>query len=200
MSSNENKFAHSPNSSRLSPTWFGDNTSSSTHNDQQPDDDSNTTKIASNTNEIDYTNLPIREDKKRGFYIQHLTEYQVTSYKEASALVNLGLENRIMAPTLMNTTSSRSHTVLTMNITQIDRTRKSKKRSKLLLVDLAGSERIKRTISQDIRLREAQSINSSLAALGNVIAALAKNTSRHVPFRLVTLTHPRENLARVWPN
>ena len=78
--------------------------------------------------------------------------------------------------------------MLTMNITQIDRTRKSKKRSKLLLVDLAGSERIKRTISQDIRLREAQSINSSLAALGNVIAALAKNTSRHVPFRDSKLT------------
>ena len=37
---------------------------------------------------------------------------------KAEALVNFGLENRAMAPTLMNTTSSRSHTVLTVHIEQ----------------------------------------------------------------------------------
>ena len=141
-----------------------------------------------NSIDIDYTNLPIREDKRKGFYIQHLHEFEVGSYSEASALVNLGLENRIMAPTLMNTTSSRSHTVLTLHVRQFLPEQNRRMKSKLLLVDLAGSERIKRTISQDLRLKEAQSINSSLAALGNVIAALAKNSSKHVPFRDSKLT------------
>lgn len=52
-------------------------------------------------------NLPIREDPHRGFYVEGLQEYAVQSYSEAEALINLGLENRAIAPTLMNTTSSR---------------------------------------------------------------------------------------------
>ena len=53
------------------------------------------------------TNLAIREDPHRGFYVEGLQEYAVRNYHEAEALVNLGLENRAIAPTLMNATSSR---------------------------------------------------------------------------------------------
>jgi kinesin family protein 5 len=60
-------------------------------------------------------NLPIREDPIRGFYVEGLQEFTVRSYGEAEALINLGLENRAIAPTLMNATSSRSHIVLTIN-------------------------------------------------------------------------------------
>lgn len=63
-------------------------------------------------------NLQIREDPQRGFYVEGLQEFAVTRYEEAEALINLGLENRAIAPTLMNATSSRSHTVLTINIEQ----------------------------------------------------------------------------------
>lgn len=52
-------------------------------------------------------NLAIREDPHRGFYVEGLQEYVVRNYAEAEALVNLGLENRAIAPTLMNATSSR---------------------------------------------------------------------------------------------
>lgn len=55
-------------------------------------------------------------------------------------------------------------------------------RSKLWLVDLAGSERIAKTEAQGERLKEAQNINRSLSALGDVISALA-NKSPYVPFR-----------------
>ena len=51
--------------------------------------------------------IAIREDPHRGFYVEGLQEYAVRSYNEAEALVNLGLENRAIAPTLMNATSSR---------------------------------------------------------------------------------------------
>ena len=44
---------------------------------------------------------------------------------------------------------------------------------RLTLVDLAGSERIKATGAEGGALKEAQAINKSLSALGNVIAAAA---------------------------
>ncbi|GMH65122.1 hypothetical protein TrST_g3437 [Triparma strigata] len=135
--------------------------------------------------EGDSNNLQIREDPRKGFYVKNLCEYKVTAYMEAQSLINMGLENRAMAPTLMNITSSRSHTVLTVKVTSENSSHR--KTGKLLLVDLAGSERIRRTTSSGVRLSEARSINASLSALGNVIAALAVG-SKHVPFRDSKLT------------
>lgn len=148
-------------------------------------------------------NLAIREDPATGFYVEGLQSYMVRSYEEAEALLNLGLENRAIAPTLMNVTSSRSHTVLTINVEQrgagggqvqvpggsgrkVSHVRTV--RSKLLLVDLAGSERVRKTVSKGTRLEEAKSINTSLSALGNVIAALAEANVTHVPYRDSKLT------------
>lgn len=113
-------------------------------------------------------------------------------FLSSEALINLGLENRAIAPTMMNSTSSRSHTVLTINIEQRvqgDSHNYTKTlRSKLLMVDLAGSERVRRTVSKGTRLSEAKSINTSLSALGNVIAALAESNSAHIPYRDSKLT------------
>lgn len=60
-------------------------------------------------------------------------------------------------------------------------------RSKLWLVDLAGSERVAKSDVIGDRLREAQSINKSLSALGDVIAALTTKSS-HIPFRFAHST------------
>ena len=57
-------------------------------------------------------------------------------------------------------------------------------RSKLWLVDLAGSERLGKTDAQGDWLKEAQNINKSLSALGDVISALASRSS-HIPYRFV---------------
>jgi len=66
----------------------------------------------------------------------------------------------------------------------------------LTIVDLAGSERLSKTFSKGRKLEEAKNINKSIAALGNCIAALAKESKRqnfgklksHIPYRDGKLT------------
>lgn len=54
-------------------------------------------------------------------------------------------------------------------------------------MDLAGSERIKKSGSAGSQLKEAQSINKSLSALGDVISALSSG-GQHIPYRNHKLT------------
>lgn len=57
----------------------------------------------------------------------------------------------------------------------------------LSFVDLAGSERVKKSGSSGHQLKEAQSINRSLSALGDVISALSTE-GQHIPYRNHKLT------------
>ena len=58
---------------------------------------------------------------------------------------------------------------------------------KLSLVDLAGSERVAKTGATPQQLKEANSINKSLSALGDVIAALVSE-AQFIPYRNNKLT------------
>lgn len=55
------------------------------------------------------------------------------------------------------------------------------------MVDLAGCERVKKSGAEAQALKEAQSINTSLSALGNVVSAVLAG-SKHIPYRSNILT------------
>eukprot|EP00941_MAST-03F_sp_MAST-3F-sp1_P006464 g6464.t1 len=113
----------------------------------------------------------------------------VTSSTEALALLEAAQANRAMGSTLMNSQSSRSHTVFTMRLSAKRNDGKEKRLGILQLIDLAGSERLDKSGSgkDAVQLREAQNINKSLSMLGDVIAALHRK-AKHIPFRNSKLT------------
>ncbi|GAU22722.1 hypothetical protein TSUD_138470, partial [Trifolium subterraneum] len=101
--------------------------------------------------------------------------------------MDIGLKNRAKSSTAMNERSSRSHSVVSIHVRGADKKSNSTLTGNLHLVDLAGSERIDRSEVTGDRLKEAQHINKSLSALGDVIFALAQKSS-HVPYRNSKLT------------
>jgi len=87
----------------------------------------------------------------------------------------------------MNQDSSRSHMLLVVDVHGMNIPANIEYSGKLYLVDLAGSERVKKSAAEGQTLKEAQSINKSLAALGDCMQALQQK-SKFVPYRNSTLT------------
>ncbi|KAJ0764925.1 putative minus-end-directed kinesin ATPase [Helianthus annuus] len=112
---------------------------------------------------------------------------EVSEPADVLRLMEIGFKNRARSSTSMNERSSRSHSVVTIHVHGTDLKNGGSVNAGLHLVDLAGSERIDRAEVVGDRLKEAQHINKSLAALGDVIFALAQK-SPHVPFRNSKLT------------
>ena len=160
-------------------------------------------EIISDLLKVERTSLSIREDRKKGVFVEGLSEWAVRSPNEIYSLMQRGALSRATATTKMNDLSSRSHAVFLIIVEQmntlvddnddamrqgLDAPREIKV-GKLNLVDLAGSERIKLTGATGQRLEEAKKINQSLSALGNVISALTDSKPRtHIPFRDSKLT------------
>ncbi|KAI3497334.1 hypothetical protein L1887_39873 [Cichorium endivia] len=139
------------------------------------------------------TNLQLREDVKKGVYVENLTECEVHTVGDILRLLSRGSANRRVAATNMNRESSRSHSVFTCVIeSRWEKDSTSNLRfARLNLVDLAGSERQKTSGAEGERLKEAANINKSLSTLGHVIMVLvdgANARTRHVPYRDSRLT------------
>ena len=140
--------------------------------------------------------LKIREDPKKGMYIENLTEQEIDSAKKAKELLISGFKNRHVASTSMNRESSRSHLIYTLFLsTELeigDGVLIMRSSRRMHLVDLAGSERQKYTNTQGQRIKEAGNINKSLSILGNVINAVIEfneGKTKFVPFRDSKLTY-----------
>ncbi|XP_016555903.1 kinesin-like protein KIN-14C isoform X1 [Capsicum annuum] len=122
-----------------------------------------------------------------GLAVPEASMFPVNGTTDVLDLMDTGLNNRAKGSTAMNDRSSRSHSILTIHVQGKDIKSGSLMHSSLHLVDLAGSERVDRSEVTGDRLKEAQHINKSLSALGDVISALAQKNA-HIPYRNSKLT------------
>lgn len=125
------------------------------------------------------TDLKVRELKGIGVFVQGLHKSMVHNFAAMLALMDEGNRRRTVAATNMNATSSRSHSIFTIELKIVTTStvdgvsNKSERNSKINLCDLAGSERASRTGAAGARLKEGAQINTSLSALGRCIKELA---------------------------
>uniref|UniRef100_A0AAX7W2S0 Kinesin-like protein n=1 Tax=Astatotilapia calliptera TaxID=8154 RepID=A0AAX7W2S0_ASTCA len=139
-------------------------------------------------NPSDKLDIKMNPDGSGQLYVPRLTEITVQSPEDINKVFELGHVNRATACTNLNEHSSRSHALLIITVSGFNTATGNRTLGKLNLVDLAGSERIGKSGAEGSRLREAQCINKSLSALGDVINALRSKHS-HVPFRNSRLTY-----------
>lgn len=154
--------------------------------------------------------VQIREDAKGRIFVEGLRSVPVNNMEELMGILNYGSAIRQTDATAINSRSSRSHAVFTVNLRQVKSSPtssppKSKHMSvssdagaladsitldsKLHFVDLAGSERLKNTGATGDRAREGISINAGLASLGKVISQLSSRSGGgHVSYRDSKLT------------
>ncbi|XP_056381327.1 kinesin-like protein KIFC3 isoform X2 [Hyla sarda] len=121
-------------------------------------------------------------------YVPGLTQHSVRNMQDLNKILELGHKQRATEHTNLNAYSSRSHALLILTAKGRETSTGICTTGKLYLVDLAGSERVSRSGAAGERLREAQCINRSLSALGDVFSAMRSQLA-HVPYRNSKLTY-----------
>ncbi|GMH33229.1 hypothetical protein BSKO_01063 [Bryopsis sp. KO-2023] len=132
-------------------------------------------------------NYKVSHDAQGNTNVSDLTVVDVQDPGQVEKLLATAMEKRAVGATRMNEVSSRSHMVFTLKIDGYNSSTQQSIHGVLNLVDLAGSERVKESGATGDRLKEAQNINKSLSALGDVIMALT-NKAEHIPYRNSSLT------------
>lgn len=119
-------------------------------------------------------------------FIKDLVAIHCRNSSDAYQLLATGLKHISYASTNINSNSSRSHCIFIVEVIKY-RNQYEFDHTTYKFCDLAGSERQKKTDSVGNRLKEAQSINSSLLVLGRCLDAVYHNYSI-VPIRDSKLT------------
>ncbi|KAI0218942.1 Kinesin- motor protein [Massospora cicadina] len=124
--------------------------------------------------------LTLNLDAARNLCVRGLTERILLTPEEGIEYLRQGSHLRQKTATRLNSSSSRSHCILTLTVSSTTPSEGGDvhRLGKLNLVDLAGSEDIGRSGAVDQQAKEAGKINQSLLALGKVISRLYKNTQK----------------------
>jgi chromosome segregation ATPase len=162
--------------------------------------------VPSTVPEPDRPQVSIREDTKGRILLTGLVQKPINSADDLLDALSFGSSIRQTDSTAINAKSSRSHAILSLNLTlkkgpslnrrasvQVDSSTSNDAvvttESKLHFVDLAGSERLKNTGAQGDRAKEGISINAGLASLGKVISQLSTaKQGGHISYRDSRLT------------
>ncbi|KAG9313403.1 P-loop containing nucleoside triphosphate hydrolase protein [Chiua virens] len=131
--------------------------------------------------------LPVRENDAGQVFVANLTSLPISSVEEFGDIYSRASRHRSVGATNLNRASSRSHAVLTIDVTMTDSAAQKTLTGKMNLVDLAGSENNKLTGNDPTRMAESAAINKSLSVLGQVVHALNQGASR-IPYRNSKLT------------
>mmetsp|Transcript_5214 Transcript_5214/g.9169 ORF Transcript_5214/g.9169 Transcript_5214/m.9169 type:complete len:1749 (+) Transcript_5214:229-5475(+) len=135
----------------------------------------------------DRPQLAVKLDPRGVVYVENITMRPIENTKDTMQALTDAFSKRKVTATHMNSDSSRSHLVCSIVITTTCKQTGAVSHGKLTLVDLAGSERASKTGAMGDTLKEAQAINKSLLALGDVIQALTTK-AKHIPYRNHNLT------------
>ena len=127
------------------------------------------------------------------FSVENLYTFECKSVDDVMALYHFGIKNKVVASHNMNNSSSRSHSMLSLTVEQVDVSNiDNVVVSKLQLVDLAGSERQSQTGT--VANKESIDINKSLFTLRQVITSLTEQQkgtggrASYIPYRDSKLT------------
>jgi hypothetical protein len=133
----------------------------------------------------------LKERPDQGVYVKDLSTALVETPEKMLEIMERGNKNKHMGETMMNRTSSRSHSIFTITIENCCLGADGEAHirvGKFNMVDLAGSEKQSKTGASGERLEEAIKINLSLTTLCNVISALVDSKRSYVPYRDSKLT------------
>lgn len=136
------------------------------------------------------------DDLAKRTIIANCTTVRLQSRDHAIGILETATMKRSTASTLMNSRSSRSHSVFLLSIRGRNEKTGATCEGALNLIDLAGSERLNSSQVKGERLKETQAINKSLSCLGDVIHNLGQQQNQgsdlnphHVPYRNSKLTY-----------
>lgn len=119
--------------------------------------------------------LKLRWNKDDHFTVENLYTFECKNPEAVMELFYMGIKSRVVASHNMNNASSRSHTILSISVEQVDvKNPDAVIHSKLQLVDLAGSER--QSMTGQGPNKESIEINKSLFTLRQVITALTEGS------------------------
>eukprot|EP00347_Sterkiella_histriomuscorum_P001052 403373517 len=151
-------------------------------------------QVAFGSNQGDPSGLKLKWNQFDVYTVENLYMFECTNYEQIMTLFHYGIKNKVIGSHKMNLSSSRSHSIFTFTLEQVDLNNPDNViMSKFQIVDLAGSERQSHTNVQGKTQKESIEINKSLFTLRQVISALTdiangKRDGIYVPYRDSKLT------------